>query len=422
MLQKEGMRMSANDNMERVLRDIHVMIAKCPKYNNSNEQVIVDRKELLSHLDRLNHSVYEMMEQYEMTVQSRANAEREIKRRGDGIIENASAKAEDVYAAAVLYTADMLGRIQNLLDEAHGSLETMMEGFDQEIKEQKQIIRSNQTELESQLNEMHDTQKYLRLIQDVNREIQREKERKARIKAMGIRKAAAEENEDDSGIVVHTESEYFRQKQNEEEKAEQEKAEQEAVAETFDDEEPWEELPQEEPAAAPSSEEIAEESPVASEVPAQEVPVQEEPMEEEPAAEELMEEASAEEKPVEEEPVEKAPAEEKPVEEDDFDLPAIEIDEEMLLSDFPEEDEEPEKMMEDADLIFEKEFEADLESAVERDLAEDIAEDLAKSMEEETMEEAVTEEKIPPREKNIEDLLEAQLLADVEWIDSLQKK
>ena len=61
-------------------------------------KVIIDRKQFLNLLDRLNQGIYDMMDQYEQTRQSRSNAERAFRKKGDEIIEAANANAEDVYA------------------------------------------------------------------------------------------------------------------------------------------------------------------------------------------------------------------------------------------------------------------------------------------------------------------------------------
>ena len=91
--------MNPQDKVERVLKEIHVAFSKSPTYNGQPDKIIIDRKQFLGLLDRLNNGIYDMMEQYEQTRQSRQNAERAFRRKGDEIIEQANSSADDIYAA-----------------------------------------------------------------------------------------------------------------------------------------------------------------------------------------------------------------------------------------------------------------------------------------------------------------------------------
>lgn len=165
--------MSPQDKVERVLKEIHVAFSKSPTYNGQPDKMIVDRKEFLMLLDRLNRGIYDMMEQYEQTRQSRQNAERSFRRKGNEIIEKANASADDIYAASVIYTADAIGRIRDLMDQTNESMNDLFRQFRRELREQKDTLRSHESELQAQLADLADTKKYLDLLQDVNRERER---------------------------------------------------------------------------------------------------------------------------------------------------------------------------------------------------------------------------------------------------------
>ena len=62
--------MSPQDKVERVLKEIHVAFSKSETYNGHPDKVIIDRKQFLNLLDRLNQGIYDMMDQYEQTRQS----------------------------------------------------------------------------------------------------------------------------------------------------------------------------------------------------------------------------------------------------------------------------------------------------------------------------------------------------------------
>lgn len=171
--------MSTQDKLERVLRDIHVLISRSELYDKSGDKIIVEKKKMFEQLNQLNTCIYEMMEEYEVTQQSRDKAEREAKKRGDKIVWNATRNAEDVYAASVLYTDEALSHAQDIIKDATDSVRELLKKTEEEMKHRKEIIRENQSELKSQLQDMVDTQKYLRIIEDRNKEIEKEKKEKA---------------------------------------------------------------------------------------------------------------------------------------------------------------------------------------------------------------------------------------------------
>lgn len=169
--------MGAQDNTEKVLRDIHVLFSKAQPYNGSAKDIVVDKLQVMELLKELNDCMYEMMEEHELTVQSRDKAQRQVKKQGDDIIFNASRKAEDIYAASVMYTDNALSRIQEIMEEARQKTEKIYAELEEHFREEQQTIRANQTELKSQLQDLIDTQKYLRLIEDENHRQQIEKEK-----------------------------------------------------------------------------------------------------------------------------------------------------------------------------------------------------------------------------------------------------
>ena len=170
--------MSSQDKLEKVLRDIHVLISRSEVYDT--DRIVVNKQEMFGLIDRLNASIYEIMEEYELTKQSRDRAEREHKKQGDKIIWDASRKAEDIYAASVMYTDEALNHIQAIMDESTEQIRAVQDAMLKDLEEKKQIVRTNQLELKSQLQDLVDTEKYLSLIEERNKEIEREKEKHGR--------------------------------------------------------------------------------------------------------------------------------------------------------------------------------------------------------------------------------------------------
>ena len=117
--------MSVQDKVERVLREFYVLYSRSEPYDKNAERVIVNKKEALALLEQLKSCMNEMMEEYEMTSNSRERGEREARRRRDDIIWDANHKAEDIYAASVLYSNEALGHIQTIIQNATDEMEKM---------------------------------------------------------------------------------------------------------------------------------------------------------------------------------------------------------------------------------------------------------------------------------------------------------
>lgn len=222
--------MSSQDRLENVLRDIHVMISKSETYDT--DRIIVRKQDIFNLIDRLNASIYEIMDEYELTQQSRDRAMREKKKEGDKIIWDASRQAEDIYAASVLYTEEALNHLNVMVDEADATVDRMYREFRKNIKLQQETIRENQLELKSQLQLLADTEKYLRLIEERNREIERERAEKKGRKTL--------ENFGEKHTVIKPEikinEEYFRKAGIPFEKDEDKKAEDEELMQPLEDE------------------------------------------------------------------------------------------------------------------------------------------------------------------------------------------
>ena len=168
--------MGAQDNTEKILRSLHVLLSKSEPYAKEPSKVIVDKQEMLDLLAQLNKSMYDIMDEYGLTKQSRDRAEREFQKKGDEIVWNASRKAEDIYAASVMYTDEALNRVQDIMKEADLAVSEIYSKMNFELKEQQKLMKHNQLELKSTLQDLVDTEKYLKLIEERNREIRRKKE------------------------------------------------------------------------------------------------------------------------------------------------------------------------------------------------------------------------------------------------------
>ena len=168
--------MSAKDNTEKVLRDIHVLFSKAEPFEGSAINVVVNKNDVMELLKELNSCMYDMMDEYELTSQSQAKAKREMKKEGDDIIFESTRKAEDIYAASVMYTDNTLNQIQDIMKDAIGKFDKIYEETKDKVDKEVREVKKNQSDLKASLSDLIDTQKYLHLIEDENRRLAKEKE------------------------------------------------------------------------------------------------------------------------------------------------------------------------------------------------------------------------------------------------------
>ena len=141
----------------------------------SKKRVIVEKDKMMDLLKSLNECMYDMMDEHELTVQSREKASRDLKKQGDDIIFDARKNAEDVYASSIIYSDQALSEICEIIDRAQDNMESVHQEMIRQIKERRQVVKNNQYELKSQLQDFIDTQKYMHIIEEEN--IRRAKEK-----------------------------------------------------------------------------------------------------------------------------------------------------------------------------------------------------------------------------------------------------
>lgn len=169
--------MGAKDKTEDVLRKIHVYLATAEPYPNSSKRVVVDRQDFLALLKELSICVGDMMDEYEFTQETKEKADRELRRKGEELKSDAKRDAEDIYAASIIYTDQALREIQVSIDRAQKRLTELFDSTRYELDKQRSEAKDNQMELISKMEDLKDTNKYLRLIEDENLRIQKKKER-----------------------------------------------------------------------------------------------------------------------------------------------------------------------------------------------------------------------------------------------------
>ena len=137
--------MGAQDKTEKVLRELHVLVSKSETYEKNPEQIIVEKKKLVDLLKEVAVCLSELMEEYEMTEQAKERAEREHRKIGEEIIIDAKKKAEDVYAASVLYTDEALKRVLDIMQETNESVKKVFGQMEEKLEKDRGQIRAERT-------------------------------------------------------------------------------------------------------------------------------------------------------------------------------------------------------------------------------------------------------------------------------------
>ena len=192
--------MSVQDKIERILKSIHLLFSKSEPYEGSGTKIIVEKQIVFELLEQLDLAIYEAMDQYELTTRKHEIAERRCEKRGEEILQKASRHADDIYAASIMYTDDAINRICYIMDDANQAVQSIFRRMNTDIEEQRDRVRRNQLELTGQLRDFADTDKYVKLIEEVNR--QREKERQMELEG---RKEKRIQNEGKSYSAVKPE-------------------------------------------------------------------------------------------------------------------------------------------------------------------------------------------------------------------------
>lgn len=157
-----------SEKLEQTMKKIHIYLANCKESAYSSEELIVSKKRIFSLLEELNYAVYEVMEDYEATVAARDRGLAMVERQAADIKEDAVHRAEEVYAASLLYTQEAIAEMQNALEYTLEKTKREYEMLIQGYQEKMIYLEKDSQEIVSQLTAMADAKTYLHMIEDIN--------------------------------------------------------------------------------------------------------------------------------------------------------------------------------------------------------------------------------------------------------------
>ncbi|MGN0170974.1 MAG: hypothetical protein ACI39H_09485 [Lachnospiraceae bacterium] len=177
--------MSAQNNLEKILKEIHIMVSECPTLKGDPNQVVLDKTVLFSKLNDVSKCFYDMLDEFELSSMQKKEARYQLKKEYEKTMDDATAKAEDVYSASVLYTDEAITRLIRILNQSEKSVEQLYVDFEKKLRTQQDQIRANQKELQDILFDLRDSNLYLNLLNDRRRIIEQEQEKKKKEEVSG---------------------------------------------------------------------------------------------------------------------------------------------------------------------------------------------------------------------------------------------
>jgi len=164
------------EKLEQILRQIYLMLSNCEESAYSSEDLIVPKKRIFQLLEELNYTVYDMMEQYEGTMTSRERGLAEHERKMAQIKEEAKGRAEDTYAASLLFARDMFMEMKKTTEQLCKNLRKEYNDTLRNYEESLRYLQENEDSMVEQMNLMMDSKKYLRLIEQQNKDKEKKQE------------------------------------------------------------------------------------------------------------------------------------------------------------------------------------------------------------------------------------------------------
>lgn len=155
------------DNLEQVMKKIHIYIANSKESAYSSEDVIISKKRMFALLEELNYAVYEVMEQYEATASARDRGLAAAERMATDIKEDAMKRAEDVYASSLLYTQEAIADMRNALEYTYQKTKTEYQALIIDYEDKIEYLEENARQITAQLSAMSEAKTYLHLIEEI---------------------------------------------------------------------------------------------------------------------------------------------------------------------------------------------------------------------------------------------------------------
>lgn len=156
--------MTEQERLEEILRGIHVLFAEAEPVLDDDDLIVVDQKSLYQALEALNRCVADIMERYEVTIQSREAAENRTRRDLEKMVAKAQQTADDIYAASLLYMDGTLQEMEKRMQRMQKDVLSVTGAFADDITARIGSVNANREELREQMHTLMEDEEYLNLV------------------------------------------------------------------------------------------------------------------------------------------------------------------------------------------------------------------------------------------------------------------
>lgn len=156
-----------SDKLEQTMKKIHIYLANCKESAYSSEDLIVSRKRIMSLLEELTYAVYEVKEEYEVTVAARERGIAQAERQATDIKDEALHRADEIHASSLLYTQEAISDLKSAMEYMHEKVRVEYEMMMMNYEERLHYLEQDSMEVISQLQSKADAKVYLHMIEDI---------------------------------------------------------------------------------------------------------------------------------------------------------------------------------------------------------------------------------------------------------------
>ena len=164
------MKNDRNDrDIEKSLREIHRLLAEAPKVDESDEdKVIVSKKAIIQLLEDLNYDLIDMMDDYDTTNFKYEQKVLRARKRGEEAYEEMKRKADDTYAASLIYSNNAMKELNDFVIDAQEDFRRVYESFTNRLGLKAAEFSKRADDCYDRLNVMSQSPKYLDIIEKEN--------------------------------------------------------------------------------------------------------------------------------------------------------------------------------------------------------------------------------------------------------------
>ncbi len=152
------------DRIEDILKKIHVLLAKSEAYHGSTDRVIISKRDMFRILEELNEAIDGLLDKCEATAMSRERARLDLEKQQADFIDKTRKRAEEINAASLMYTDNMLDDVKNIIYGVRERIEAELKDAGEKLDDLCSTIGSNKKDVMDKMRELKDSERYEKLL------------------------------------------------------------------------------------------------------------------------------------------------------------------------------------------------------------------------------------------------------------------